>query len=189
MTRIRHMPMATSSYGSIACVIICDALWQLPPVPAGASWLQHSPAMPTSEPMHKTIVFIIEMQARGFPLYQNLTMSTRTLLSVDRLAARLVLLKPHDNTDDSEREIVGNTIMVVQPRRKMIASTLLMHTSNAPVTEGYKTTARHMGDTIDLNFRAFSGYFTTNFPDTSHQLTRMRAASFERGISTETALV
>ena len=61
---------------------------------------------------------------REHPLYQHLTMSMRTLLGMGRLVMRMVLLKPRDNTDESERAIVGNTILLAQPTPKMIASTL-----------------------------------------------------------------
>ena len=50
-------------------------------------------------------------------------MSMRTLLGMGRLMMRMVLLKPRDNTDESERAIVGNTILLAQPTPKMIAST------------------------------------------------------------------
>ena len=51
-------------------------------------------------------------------------MSTRTLLGMGRLLMRMVLLKPQDNTDESERAIVGNTILLAQPTPKMIAAKL-----------------------------------------------------------------
>ena len=35
-----------------------------------------------------------------------------------------VLLKPHDTTDDSEKAIVGNTILVAQPTPQLIAAQL-----------------------------------------------------------------
>ena len=35
---------------------------------------------------------------------------------------RLVLLKPTDNTDESEKALVGNTILVAQPSPEMIAA-------------------------------------------------------------------
>ena len=37
---------------------------------------------------------------------------------------RMVLLKPTDNTNESEKALVGNTIMVAQPTPEMIASEL-----------------------------------------------------------------
>ena len=37
---------------------------------------------------------------------------------------RLVLLKPTDNSDDSEKALVGNTILVAQPSPEMIAAEL-----------------------------------------------------------------
>ena len=52
---------------------------------------------------------------REHPIYQHLTMSMRTFLSMDRLVMRMVLLKFQDNTDESERAIVGNTILLAQP--------------------------------------------------------------------------
>ena len=44
----------------------------------------------------------------------------------------LVLLKPADNTDESEKALVGNTILVAQPSPKMIAAEL-------PPTEAEQT--------------------------------------------------
>ena len=37
---------------------------------------------------------------------------------------RMVLLKPTDNTDESEKALVGNTMLVAQPTPEMIASEL-----------------------------------------------------------------
>ena len=37
---------------------------------------------------------------------------------------RMVLLKPNDNTDESEKAIVGNTILVAQPSPQLIAAQL-----------------------------------------------------------------
>ena len=37
---------------------------------------------------------------------------------------RLVLLKPTDNTDDSEKALVGNTILVAMPSPEMITAEL-----------------------------------------------------------------
>ena len=51
-------------------------------------------------------------------------MSMRTLLGMGRLVMRMVLLKPQDNTDESEQAIVGNTILLAQPTPNMIASKL-----------------------------------------------------------------
>ena len=37
---------------------------------------------------------------------------------------RMVLLKPNDNTDESEKALVGNTILVAQPSPQLIAAQL-----------------------------------------------------------------
>ena len=57
-------------------------------------------------------------------MYQNLSMATQSLLGLGKLIMRLVLLKPTDNTDESERALVGNTILVAQPAPEMIAAEL-----------------------------------------------------------------
>ena len=44
---------------------------------------------------------------REHPKYQALTMATKSLLGLGKLIARMVLLKPMDDTDDSERALVG----------------------------------------------------------------------------------
>merc|ERR1712020_162621 len=49
---------------------------------------------------------------REHPRYQNLPMAAKTLLGRGKLIARTVLLKPMDSTDDSEKALVGNTILV-----------------------------------------------------------------------------
>ena len=58
------------------------------------------------------------------PNYQNLTMAQKSLLGLVKLIMRMVLLKPTDNTDESEKALVGNTILVAQPSPKMIAAEL-----------------------------------------------------------------
>ena len=57
-------------------------------------------------------------------MYQNLTMSTRTLLGLGRSVMRMVLLKPQDDSDATEKALVGNTILVAQPAPKLIAAQL-----------------------------------------------------------------
>ena len=57
-------------------------------------------------------------------MYQNLNMSTRTLLGLGRSVMRMVLLKPHDDSDATEKALVGNTILVAQPAPKLIAAQL-----------------------------------------------------------------
>ena len=42
-------------------------------------------------------------------------MAQKSLLSLVKLIVRMVLLKPTDNTDESEKALVGNTILVAQP--------------------------------------------------------------------------
>ena len=69
---------------------------------------------------------------REHPKYQNLTMAQKSLLGLVKLIMRLVLLKPTDNTDESEKALVGNTILVAQPSPKMIAAEL-------PPTEAEQT--------------------------------------------------
>ena len=61
---------------------------------------------------------------RKHPKYQNLSMATKNLLGLGKPIARMVLLKPMDSTDDSERTLVGNTILVAQPSPEMIAAEL-----------------------------------------------------------------
>ena len=57
-------------------------------------------------------------------MYQNLSMATQNLLGLGKFIMRLVLLKPTDNTDESEKALVGNTILVAQPSPEMIAAEL-----------------------------------------------------------------
>ena len=61
---------------------------------------------------------------REHPKYQNLSMATKSLLGLVKLIMRMVLLKPTDNTDESEKALVGNTILVAQPSPMMIAAEL-----------------------------------------------------------------
>ena len=61
---------------------------------------------------------------RQHPLYKDLTMATRTLLGLGRAIMRLVLLKPRDKTDEVEKGLVGNTILVAQPAPQQIIATL-----------------------------------------------------------------
>ena len=58
------------------------------------------------------------------PKYQNLSMATMSLLGMGKLIARMVLLKPRDNTDDCEKALVGNTILVAQASPDIIAKEL-----------------------------------------------------------------
>ena len=95
--------------------------------PEEEAWLCHECASYLCHPepkMPPKALANVNWGGREHPLYQNLTMSTRTLLGLGRLVARLVLLKPQDNTDESERAIVGNTILVAQPHPKMITRKL-----------------------------------------------------------------
>ena len=50
---------------------------------------------------------------------------------------------------------------------------LLMHTANAPFTEGYKMGFRHLGHAMNHRFGAFSSFFTSNFADTYHVMTKV----------------
>ena len=61
---------------------------------------------------------------REHPKYQNLSMAMKSLLGLVKLIMRMVLLKPTDNTDESEKALVGNTILVAQPSPAMIAAEL-----------------------------------------------------------------
>ena len=58
------------------------------------------------------------------PKYHNLSMATQNLLGLGNLIMRLVLLKPTDNTDESEKALVGNAILIAQPSPEMIAAEL-----------------------------------------------------------------
>ena len=51
-------------------------------------------------------------------------MAMKSILGLGKLMCRMVLLKPMDNTDDSEKAFVGNTILVAQPSPEMIAAEL-----------------------------------------------------------------
>ena len=48
----------------------------------------------------------------------------QSVLGLVKMFMRLVLLKPTDNTDESEKALVGNTILVPQPSPEMIAAEL-----------------------------------------------------------------
>ena len=61
---------------------------------------------------------------REHPKYQNLSMAMKSLLGLVKLIMRMVLLKPTDNTEESEKALVGNTILVAQPSPAMIAAEL-----------------------------------------------------------------
>ena len=61
---------------------------------------------------------------REHPKYQDLSMAMKSLLGLVKLIMRMVLLKPTDNTDESEKALVGNTILVAQPSPEMIAAEL-----------------------------------------------------------------
>ena len=50
---------------------------------------------------------------------------------------------------------------------------MLMHTANAPMTEGYKMAIRHTGQAMNTSFGPFSSFFTCNFADTYHVLTKV----------------
>ena len=52
---------------------------------------------------------------------------------------------------------------------------VLMHTANAPMTEGNKVIIQHMGQTMNERFGPFSSFSTTNFADTYHVLTQVLA--------------
>ena len=52
---------------------------------------------------------------------------------------------------------------------------VIMHTANAPMTEGNKIVIRHMGQAMNERFGPFSAFFTTNFADTYHVLTQVLA--------------
>jgi len=52
---------------------------------------------------------------------------------------------------------------------------MLMHTANAPMTEGNQVVVRHMGQAMNERFGPFSAFFTSNFADTYHVLTQVLA--------------
>ena len=52
---------------------------------------------------------------------------------------------------------------------------VLMHTASAPMTEGNKIVIRHMGQAANERLGPFSAFFTTNFADTYHVLTKVLA--------------
>ena len=64
-------------------------------------------------------------------------MATKSLLGPGNLIMRLVLLKPIDNTDESKKAFVGNTILVAQPSPDMLAAEL-------PPTEGEQASYFHV---------------------------------------------
>jgi hypothetical protein len=43
---------------------------------------------------------------------------------------------------------------------------VIIHTANAPMTEGNKIVIRHMGQAMCERFGPFSAFFTTNFAET-----------------------
>ena len=51
-------------------------------------------------------------------------MATESFLGLGKLIARMVLMKPRDDTDDCEQALVGNTILVAQPSPEMLATEL-----------------------------------------------------------------
>jgi hypothetical protein len=61
---------------------------------------------------------------RMHPRYQDLTMATRTMLGLGRMVMRLILLKYKGSRDESEKALVGNTILVAQPSPEQIVSAL-----------------------------------------------------------------
>ena len=50
---------------------------------------------------------------------------------------------------------------------------MLIHTANAAMTEGNKMAIRHMGQAMNVRFGPFSSFFTCNFADTYHVLTKV----------------
>ena len=66
----------------------------------------------------------LELGGREHPKYQNLTMAQKSLVGLAKLIMRMVLLKPTDNADESEKALVGNTILVAQPSPEMIVAEL-----------------------------------------------------------------
>ena len=59
-------------------------------------------------------------------------MVCKSILGLGILNKRMVLLKPTDKTDESEKAIVGNTILVAKPSPELIAAEL-------PPTESEQT--------------------------------------------------
>ena len=61
---------------------------------------------------------------REHPKYQTLSVATKSLLGLGKLVSRMILLKPTGDAEDSEKALVGNTILVAQPSPEMIAAEL-----------------------------------------------------------------
>ena len=92
-----------------------------------AAWLCHECASHLCRPrprMPPQALANWNWGGREHPRYQNLSMATRSLLGLGRLVMRMVLLKPYDDSDESEKAIVGNTILVAQPSPQLIAAQL-----------------------------------------------------------------
>ena len=88
-------------------------------------------------------------------------MAEKTLLGLVKLIMRMVLLKPTDNTDDSEKALVGNTILVAQPSPAMIAAQL-------PPTEAEQATYFNVV------------YGAGSSEDAASKLTKKKALTIER---------
>ena len=61
---------------------------------------------------------------REHPLYKDLSLATRSFLGIGRLLMRLVLLKPKGQADETEKALVGNTILVSQATPQQVCSEL-----------------------------------------------------------------
>ena len=72
-------------------------------------------------------------------------MTQKSLLGLVKLVMRMVLLKPTDNTDESEKVLVGNTILVAQPFTAMIAdhSPFIIHHSSFIIMDHPSFTIHH----------------------------------------------
>ena len=75
-------------------------------------------------------------------------MAQKSLFGLVKLIMRMVLLKPTDNTDEAEKALVGNTILVAQPSPAMVVAEL-------PPTEAEQTTYFNVvygaGDSSNVN--------------------------------------
>ena len=114
-----EVPLGAAEHVKPTCAGIGD--------PDKAAWLCHECAghlCRTRPKMPPQALANWNWAGRQHPQYQNLSMATRNLLGLGRLVMRIVLLKPNDDTDESEKAIVGNTILVAQPSPQLIAAQL-----------------------------------------------------------------
>ena len=61
---------------------------------------------------------------REHPAFKGLSLATRSFLGIGRMLMRLILLKPKGQADETEKALVGNTILVSQANPQQICSAL-----------------------------------------------------------------